>query len=413
MNILVVYPKPDQYKKPRFGFSYEMMLIVTILAKHHKVYIKDFSCENYDENELVKYIQSKDIRLSLVECDSYALKRSQNIIHAREIIDVLNRYTTTVAYGNYCYLTHKAFGHSNHTVIRNNINDLIDCVNQCEGNNSTIADLRTYDDFPYIQRDMLWQISYYFHNKKNTLLQTAKGCENTCVFCQRKGWQQCYVMHSDEYVLGELREIRKSGYKNIWIIDENFTFNLPRAKRLLQKIMQAKLHENLNFFISSWANIDLEFLDLAKRCNIKIISFGIESGNKEILRFYRKNINIDHVPNLVQYANSIGIFTVGNFIIGAPMETEETIQRTFDLIRACQFDSVNIKNLDYMIGSMLYESLDEKLKTDDHVFACLENGLNSYKLDDIKRTKEQFLKGYYKSHRAALEEKIRRHGMPY
>ena len=60
-------------------------------------------------------------------------------------------------------------------------------------------------------------------------------------------------------------------------------------------------------------NIDEEFLDLAKQCNIKIISFGIESGNKEILRFYRKNINIDEVPSIIRYANSLGIFTVGNF----------------------------------------------------------------------------------------------------
>lgn len=38
-----------------------------------------------------------------------------------------------------------------------------------------------------------------------------------------------------------------------------------------------------------------------------------------------------------------------------------------------------------MIGSTLYEALDDKLKTDDHVFACLENGLNVFPLDEIKR----------------------------
>lgn len=86
-------------------------------------------------------------------------------------------------------------------------------------------------------------------------------------------------------------------------------------------------------------------LDLAKQCNIKIISFGIESGNKEILRFYRKNINIDEVPSIIRYANSLGIFTVGNFIIGAPMESESTITETFDLIKECEFDQINIKTL--------------------------------------------------------------------
>lgn len=79
------------------------------------------------------------------------------------------------------------------------------------------------------------------------------------------------------------------------------------VKRTLKKILQSGLHDDLRFFISSWVNIDEEFLDLAKQCNIKIISFGIESGNKEILRFYRKNINIDEVPSIIRYANSLGI----------------------------------------------------------------------------------------------------------
>ena len=162
-------------------------------------------------------------------------------------------------------------------------------------------------------------------------------------------------------------------------------------------------------------NIDEEFLDLAKQCNIKIISFGIESGNKEILRFYRKNINIDEVPSIIRYANSLGIFTVGNFIIGAPMESESTITETFDLIKECEFDQINIKNLDYMIGSTLYEALDDKLKTDDHVFACLENGLNVFPLVGIKRErrKDTFQSEYYNLHRSVIEKKIHLYGTPF
>ena len=42
MDILIVYPKPDKYKNPRFGFSYEMLTIATVLSKYHRVHIKDF-----------------------------------------------------------------------------------------------------------------------------------------------------------------------------------------------------------------------------------------------------------------------------------------------------------------------------------------------------------------------------------
>lgn len=412
MNILVIYPQPDKAKKPRFGFSYEMLTISTVLAKYHNVLIKDFSCESFDIFDFVEYIRSNSIDIALVECDSYALKRSQNILHAAKIIDILNQYVPTIAYGNYCYITKRNFGNAKYTITENEINNIIDCINQFEKDN-IVPYVESYDEIPYINRDMLLKIPYYHENKQNTLLQTSKGCENTCIFCQRKGWQSCYLPHSDDYVLGEIEEIKRKGYQKVWVIDENFTFNLSRAKRLLDKIMHGNLQENLCFFISSWANIDEEFLNLAKGCNVRIISFGIESGNKEILQFYRKNININKVPSLIQYANSIGIFTVGNFIIGAPMESEDTINETFELIRRCEFDQINIKNLDYMIGSALYESLDDKLKTEDHIFACFEKGLNNFRLDDIKRIKDTFVSEYYQLHRSVIEKKIRIYGTPF
>lgn len=412
MNILVIYPQPDKFKKPRFGFSYEMLMISTVLEKYHNVYLKDFSCESFDASDFVEYIHRENIDIALVECDSYALKRSQNIVHAEKIIDILNEYVTTVAYGNYCYITKRNFGKAKITITENEINLIIDCINQFDEKN-IVPNVERFDELPYINRDLLLKISYYQENKLNTLLQTSKGCENTCVFCQRKGWQSCYLPHSDGYVLGEISEIRRKGYKNIWITDENFTFNLPRAKRLLNKIIQANLHDNLRFFISSWANIDEEFLELAKKSNVKIISFGIESGNKEILQFYRKNIDISRVPRIIQYANSIGIFTVGNFIIGAPMETEDTINETFELIKKCEFDQLNIKNLDYMIGSALYESLGDDLKMEDHVFACFENGLNKFRIADIKKMKEEFISEYYRLHRQVIENKIRIYGTPF
>ena len=216
------------------------------------------------------------------------------------------------------------------------------------------------------------------------------------------------------YVLGELGLIRSQGYKNVWVTDENFTYRLPRAKTLLRKIYASSLTEGMNLFISSWANIDTEFLDLAAECNIRIISFGIESGSQEIISFYRKNINLQRVPGLMHYADSLGIFTAGNFILGAPMETEETISQTFALIRECGFDQINIKTLDCMEGSELYESLDDSLKAGkNHVFACAENGLNDFALEDIRRIKNDFMTNYYAENQKRIAEKITRFGLPF
>lgn len=412
MRILMVYPQPDQSKKPRFGFSYEMLTIATILSKYHSVIVKDYSCECRNDEWLDSQLKNRTMDIVLVECDSYALKRSQNILHAKWITEQCAGVVPVIAYGNYCYITKKEFASASYTVCKNNINEIITCINGLT-HSPSIPLVQEYDDLPFINRTLLQEIDFYKKNRINTLLQTAKGCENTCIFCQRKGWQSHYVTHSDKYILDELRLVKDQGYRNIWVTDENFTFNISRAKRLLKKMYSLSLSDGLNMFISSWANIDEEFLLLASKCNVKIISFGIESGNKDVLSYYRKNITLEKIPTIIKCANQLGIYTVGNFIIGAPMESMDTIKQTFALIRECEFDQVNIKTLDYMIGSELYDSLDTSLRTDDHVFACKELGLTPFTLDQIRTIKQEFLDTYYKEHQDVLKKKIKKYGPPY
>ena len=412
MNIVIVYPEPDVKRKPRFGFSYDMLLIATVLEEKHNVIIKDFSCEEYSDNWLMELVQNISIDIILVECDSFALKRSQNIICADKIIRSAQGCCKTIAYGNYCYITQREFSCADFTIKQNDINVIIDVVNSLDSFNK-VRYYTVYDDLPYINRQKLLNIPFYNEHKNCTLIQTAKGCENTCIFCQRKGWQSNYITHSDEYVMQEVKLIKEQGFSEIWIIDENFSFNLVRAKRLMNSFIEKSLTDGMNIFISSWANIDEEFLDLAARANIKIISFGIETGNEKILQFYKKNIQLNTIQHKIQYANQKGIFTVGNFIIGAPMETRDTIQETFELIRKCQFDQINIKILDYMIGSDLYNSLEDSIKKSDSVFACKENGLTTLSMEEMKTIKESFIKEYYSEHRNVIAKKIMQFGKPY
>jgi radical SAM superfamily enzyme YgiQ (UPF0313 family) len=155
-------------------------------------------------------------------------------------------------------------------------------------------------------------------------------------------------------------------------------------------------------------------LELAKEAGVSIISFGIESANPEILKFYRKKIDLNKFQNLVEYANRIGLFTVGNFIIGAPMETEETINNTFSYILNTPFDQVNLKLLDYMAGSDLYESLSNEMKKKQrHIFACKENGLNNFPLIHLKEKINCFKAKFQETSSHRLDEKIKKMGPPY
>ena len=73
----MIYPRPDTEKYPRFGFSYEMLTIASVLNSYHHVTIVDYSCEVYDSSALLSRIMQGDFDLILLECDTFALKRSQ------------------------------------------------------------------------------------------------------------------------------------------------------------------------------------------------------------------------------------------------------------------------------------------------------------------------------------------------
>ena len=279
----------------------------------------------------------------------------------------------------------------------------------------------SFDKLPLPDRSLLSKYIEHGGNSshpanlaKSTLIQTSRGCSNSCTFCQRKGWQKKFISHSVDYVVSEFRYLHKQNYKNIWITDDNFTFNLKRSKQILKSLIDDNVSEDMKISCSSWSQLDKEFLDIAKLANISIISFGVESANYEILDFYKKKINLNEIQCLINYADKIGLYTIGNFIIGAPMETRQTIENTFEFALDTAFDQINIKTLDYMVGSDLFDNLPEETKRNKrHIFACKENGLNKFRLSELKEKVNNFKNEFTLSREKKLDYKMKLFGTPY
>lgn len=415
MNILFIYPSPIEKKNIRYGFSMNIAYASAVVKNDgHKSYFIDLSCGSYTLVDIIKYIQKNFINIVAVEFDSFALKRSDNSQNGFEILKGIKENTSaiTVAFGFACMMLKTNISNADITVKDDIITSITSVMDNIRKNNFTYRTVKyNFDDIPMPDRILIESVSFYGRNNKSTLLQTAKGCLNTCSFCQRKGWQNIREEHSIEYVEKEFLYLQKQQYHNVWIVDENFTFNLPRAKEILTMLCKKQYSKNMKLAISSWANIDKEFLWLAKKANISVISMGIETANKEIQEFYNKYINLDKVRSLVEYANGIGLYMVGNFIIGAPNETKENIHTTFEYIDSCRFDQINIKVLDYMIGSDLYDTLNNH--NEIHYFCCKENGLSKIELSELRNLKRNFLNGFILRNRTRLQEKIKRYGPPY
>jgi len=69
-----------------------------------------------------------------------------------------------------------------------------------------------------------------------------------------------------------------------------------------------------------------------------LISWGIESGNEQILKHAHKGAYPDKAERALRWAKAAGIKNWGYFIIGLPGETVETIRQTIDFAKRLPLD---------------------------------------------------------------------------
>jgi radical SAM superfamily enzyme YgiQ (UPF0313 family) len=450
-DILLVYPAPDEFKERRFGFSLGLLYLASILKKagHHIIKYLDYSIEVFNLEKF--YTTAYKAEAVIFELDSFPLKRAINIRHGENLVrEMIKRYGSgakrtkkIILFGNDIVLVKSFCGRSRGAVfskraplaaggkepefdyaLAGSYSNNIDTVVKSLITGVPVPELQPLNDIdqlPFPDRSLLTAyaeqggaVDHDPNLQKSTLIRTSTGCLNNCIFCQRKAWYQMYRVHSIPYVLREFSQLKEHQYRNIWIIDDNFTFDLKRAKSLLNELSVRDLTGGMKIALSSWTRIDEEFLETAKNAHISIISFGVETANREIQQFYRKRIELVRFRDLIRYADQIGLYTVGNFIIGAPMETDSTIKETFDYILDTSFDRVNLKILDYMAGSELYENLPpEKRSTSRHIFACKENGLNDFPLKVLKDKINGFKIEFQRLRERRLKEKMSQYGPPY
>lgn len=80
---------------------------------------------------------------------------------------------------------------------------------------------------------------------------------------------------------------------------------------------------------NSRANLaDKKIYKLLYEAGCRAVGFGIESGNKEILKRIKKNISPEQAVNAIVSAKELSLGTMAYFILGCPGETKETVRET-------------------------------------------------------------------------------------
>jgi anaerobic magnesium-protoporphyrin IX monomethyl ester cyclase len=196
------------------------------------------------------------------------------------------------------------------------------------------------DDLPIPMHELLPLQKYRMPMIKGpfTFIVTSRGCPAGCTYCiKHVSYQFTTRVRSPELIMKELWQLKELGIHNIHMYADLFTVNRDQAVELCQRMIDEKI--NMKWMCNSRVDfVDEEMLRLMGKAGCRMISWGIESGNEQILRHVHKGAYPDKAERSLRWAKKAGIMNWGYFIIGLPGETEETIRQTIDFAKRLPLD---------------------------------------------------------------------------
>jgi anaerobic magnesium-protoporphyrin IX monomethyl ester cyclase len=186
---------------------------------------------------------------------------------------------------------------------------------------------------------------------------TKRGCPFRCSFCSQHSMFTRKVRYrSVENVLDELEVIVKvHGIDHIIILDDTLVIQRERMMKMCEGIHERKL--KFTWEGMARANlVDKELIETMANAGLVRISFGIESGNEDVLKNIEKGVTLDQIRDAYRWAKKAGIETRGSAIIGHPNETRKTAWQTIKFLRSLEhLDQVYINVMVPYPGTRVYE----------------------------------------------------------
>lgn len=191
------------------------------------------------------------------------------------------------------------------------------------------------NQFPYPAYHLLPDLKEYRARARKTPFApifTSRGCPYRCIFCNANIFGKTFRARSPEHVLGEVDMlVQKYGVKQIDIIDDNFSYDIERADKILNMIIERKYGIAINFQNGIRADsLTRELVHKMKLAGVYKVGIGIESANEKVRRSIKKGLDIKAVEQAIQWFREEGIITIGFFMLGFPEDTEKTMQETID-----------------------------------------------------------------------------------
>jgi magnesium-protoporphyrin IX monomethyl ester (oxidative) cyclase len=204
--------------------------------------------------------------------------------------------------------------------------------------------IRDIDSIPFPAYDLLPMDKYFDagkedstvrggHHNRWSMILTSRGCPFKCSFCGANMLNgNVWRGRTPEKVIEELQHLISAyNVDRFTIEDSNFTFDMARAEKICDLIIERKL--NITWTLPNGLRADKlnrQLVEKMKAAGCVEITIAVEHGDQDFLNnVVHKHLDLKTVEKSVKTISDAGIPVSGFFILGIPPETKKTAEKTY------------------------------------------------------------------------------------
>jgi len=225
---------------------------------------------------------------------------------------------------------------------------------------------------------------------------TSRGCPYRCGFCFKNPAAKFHRARNPKNVVDEMEYlIENYKIKEVMFYDDTITLNRGHIAGICKEIIRRDL--KIKWESPTRADkVDPELLKLMKKAGCIRLRYGVESGDKNILKIMRKDITIAKIKGAFEWTKKAGIETFAYFMIGYADEDSGTIKKTINLAIDLDPDFVMFTIPVPYPGTHLYELAKERCLVNDDYWKDFTLGRTVGKMPYFVKDSEKWIKIAYR-----------------
>jgi len=126
--------------------------------------------------------------------------------------------------------------------------------------------------------------------------------------------------------------------QEIFFDDETFAWRKSRVLDLCEHLKPLKF----TWSCTSRDHTDLDTLKAMRAAGCRLLIVGFESGDPQILKNIKKGTTVEQALQFMKNCKSVGMAVHGDFILGLPGESPETIERTMQFAEKLDCETIQV-----------------------------------------------------------------------